>query len=528
MATLYKCPNIGNCDKADRGETISIATGAPAKCPECGANLILAKGANVGGGAGGNGLAFAVLGGLLLLLIAGGVYWFISHDQSKPFPAMPPEPPRVLPAVPPTPPPPPTAQTLLHFHGSNTIGSKLLPALAEAFLKQEGYTNIHKVPGAKEEESFIVGERNGQIEQIEIQAHGSGTAFKDLKDGLCDIGMSSRKIKAEERQALLPTLGDLTSNASEHVLALDGIALIVHPSNPIKTLSVTQVADIFSGTLTDWSQLGGRAGTIAIYARDDKSGTYDFFKEAVLKAHGKTLAANAQRFEDSGKLSESVSSDPAGIGFIGLNYIGSNKVIALSDTGVEARKPSLLTIKTEDYMLSRRLFLYTAEKPSNPNVFKFIEFAVGAAAQPVVASTGLVNLDVTPVASDPNDARNQSARWRELTRGAIEIPTRFRFRTGSDDLDTRANRDIGRIVGVLSQPQYQNKKVILIGFADSSGSPSANVTLSRSRAEIVRRELAPEGLAFSQVVGLGAEAFVAPNDTPENKEKNRRVEVWLK
>jgi phosphate transport system substrate-binding protein len=248
----------------------------------------------------------------------------------------------------------------------------------------------------------------------------------------------------------------------------------------------------------------------------------------VLKKHGKTLTANAQRFEDSGKLSGSVSSDPAGIGFIGLNYIGSNKVIALSDTGVEARKPSLLTIKTEDYMLSRRLFLYTAEKPSNPNVFKFIEFAVGSAAQPVVASTGLVNLDVTPIASDPNDARNQSTRWRELTRGAIEIPTRFRFRTGGDDLDTRANRDIGRIVGVLSQPQYQNKKVILIGFADSSGSPSANVTLSRSRAEIVRRELAPEGLAFSQVVGLGAEAFVAPNDTPENKEKNRRVEVWLK
>jgi phosphate transport system substrate-binding protein len=144
------------------------------------------------------------------------------------------------------------------------------------------------VPGAKEEESFIVGERSGVENQIEIQAHGSKTAFEDLKSGLCDIGMASRPIKPEERQALLPTLGDLTSNASEHVLALDGIALIVHPSNPIKTLSVAQVADIFSGTLTDWSQLGGRAVTIAIYARDEKSGTWDFFNEAVLKKHGKT------------------------------------------------------------------------------------------------------------------------------------------------------------------------------------------------------------------------------------------------
>jgi phosphate transport system substrate-binding protein len=421
------------------------------------------------------------------------------------------------------------AQNLLRFHGSNTIGGKLLPALADAFLKQEGYTNIHKAPGVKDEESFIVGEKNGEERQIEIHAHGSKTAFDDLKSGLCDIGMSSRKIKPEEQQGILPLLGDLTSNASEHVIALDGIAIIVHRSNPIKMLSIAQVADIFSGTLTDWSKLGGTPGTITLYARDDKSGTYDFFKEAVLKAHGKTtLAANAQRIEDSNKLSNAVADDPAGIGFIGLNYIGSNKVIALSDTGVEARKPSLLTIKTEDYMLSRRLYLYTAEKPSNPNVYKFIEFAEGSAAQPIVASAGLVNLDVTPVASDPNDARNQSSRWRSLTKDAAEIATRFRFRTGVDDLDTRANRDIGRIVGVLSQPQYQNKKVILIGFADSSGSPSANVKLSQSRAEIVRKELAPEGLEFSQVIGLGAEAFVAPNDTPENKEKNRRVEVWVK
>jgi phosphate transport system substrate-binding protein len=522
MATFYKCPNIGNCNKADQGENIPIPAGVPAKCPDCQANLILAKGTKPPGN------NVAILGGIvLILLLIGAAAWFFLKDKdSTPNPA--PVPVTVSASAAKPPPVPAAAQNLLRFHGSNTIGGKLLPALAEAFLKQEGYTNIHKVSGPKDEESFIVGEKNGEERQIEIQAHGSKTAFDDLKSGLCDIGMSSRKIKAEEQRGILPLLGDLTSNASEHVIALDGIALIVHPSNPIKMLSIAQVADIFSGTLTDWSKLGGPPGTITLYARDDKSGTYDFFKEAVFKMHGKTLAASAQRFEDSNKLSGAVTDDPAGIGFIGLNYIGSNKVIALSDTGVEARKPSLLTIKTEDYLLSRRLYLYTAEKPSNPNVYKFIEFAEGSAAQSVVASTGLVNLDVTPVAADANDARNQSGRWRSLTKDAAEIATRFRFRTGGDDLDTRANRDIGRIVGVLSQPQYQNKKIILIGFADSSGSPSANVKLSQSRAEIVRKELAPEGLEFSQVIGLGAEAFVAPNDTPENKERNRRVEVWVK
>ena len=550
MATLYKCPNIGNCDKADKGEIIPIPTGVPTQCPECKANLILVKGARSGGS---NNVDsnFAILGGIvfILLLIGIGVwhFWPSTHDckltetldaatntcvASKLSCTLP----EVLNPVTNScqiPPPPPLIETLLRFHGSNTIGGKLLPALAEAFMKQEGYANVHKMPGPKEDESFIVGEQRGAKKQIEIQAHGSKTAFEDLKAGLCDIGMASRKIKAEEQQSLLPLLGDLTSNASEHVLALDGIALIVHPSNPIRTLTIAQVADIFSGTLTDWSQVGGKAGTIAVYARDDKSGTYDFFKDAVLKTHGKSLAANAQRFEDSTKLSDSVSGDPAGIGFIGLNYIGANKVIALADNGVEALKPSMLTVKTEDYMLSRRLFLYTAEKPTNPLVSKFIEFAVSAEAQPVVEKIGLVNMDLTPIRrtleEQKNDPRSKSSRWRSLTAQATdEIPTRFRFRTGSSELDTRANRDIGRIVGILEQQKYQGKSLILIGFADGSGPHPLNCRLSQDRAEIVRRELAEEGLNINQVVGLCEEAPVAPNDTPENKEKNRRVEVWVK
>ena len=516
MATLYKCPNFGSCDKADQGEIISIATGAPEKCPECDTSLIFAKGTKTA-----NNNA-AILGGILFIsLLLGGIAWFILNTSIPPTPI-----PVVSESIPT---PLPTVTTLLRFHGSNTIGGKLLPALAEAFLKQEGYTQVHKEDGAKEDESFIIGERGGKSEQIEIQAHGTKTAFEDLQSGLCDIGMASQKINQEERDRLLPILGDLTSSASEHVLALDGIAIIIHPSNPVRTLTLSQLADIFSGTITDWSQVGGRAGTIGIYARDDKSGTYGFFRDAVLKTHNTNLSAHAQRFDDSAKLSESVGSDTAGIGFIGLNYVGANKVIGLADNGVEALKPNLLTIKTEDYMLSRRLYLYTAEKPSNPNVFKFIEFAVGATAQPVVASTGLANLDVTPLLmTESNDLRKQSTRWKKLTAAAVEIPTRFRFHTNSDELDNRANRDIGRIVYLLTQSAYQGKEVVLIGFADNVGSPDLNKILAQKRADIVKNVLAEEGITVRDAEGIGAEAFVAPNDTDENRQKNRRVEIWVK
>lgn len=572
MATDYKCPNLGNCGKADTGDRIRLPDGSPATCPECGSRLIPAP-----GGTGGSGKPWWVLGAVLALLAAGLGAWYLSQPEGcepplvrnrvsnaceapPPAPCPPPAvrdpttntcqtppspepicpPPEVLdPATmtckaPPPPKPAAAAETLLRVHGSNTIGGKLLPALAEAFLRQEGYANVHRVDGAKEDEGSIVGERNGVLKQIAIQAHGSKTAFSGLQSGLADIGMSSRAIKKEERQTLLPTLGDLTSNASEHVLALDGIAVIVHPSNPVKSLTLAQLADIFSGTITNWSQVGGRAGTIAVNARDNKSGTWDFFNEAVLMKRDKTLAANAQRFEDSRKLSESVGSDPLGIGFIGLNYVGSNKVVALADTGVDARRPTLNTVRTEDYLLARRLYLYTAESPSNPNVFAFIEFALSDAGQSVVEDTGLVTVALTvPPEGTPernsDDPRTKSAKWRELTdKATAEIATRFRFRTGTSELDTRANRDIGRVSGIMEKGQYRDRSLILIGFADAKGRHDLNCRLSQDRAEIVRTELVAEGLSVDKAVGLCEEAPVASNETPEGREKNRRVEVWVK
>ncbi|WP_295456293.1 phosphate ABC transporter substrate-binding/OmpA family protein [uncultured Thiodictyon sp.] len=590
MATRYQCPNRGKCGKADSGALIQSEDGSPAACPECGSKLAQPQGGGRGLFIGAGALMVLLLGVGILLgqtrtidCAAPGHWDFVSNScitprtqvctapqtvdaltnrcQAPTVAAAPScTPPAVLDpasnscqapkaaAAPhcnapesldpvtqrckaPAAPPAPVAATLLRFHGSNTIGGKLLPALAEAFLKAEGYTQVHRVPGAKDEEVFIVGERDGAQGQIAVEAHGSKTAFTDLKSGSSDIGMSSRPIKSEERQALLPTLGDLSANASEHVLALDGIAVIVHPANPVKTLTLVQLADIFSGTLTDWSQVGGTAGAIAVYARDHKSGTWDFFNEAVLVKHGKTLAGTAQRFEDSGKLSVSVGADPLGIGFIGLNYVGTNKAIALADTGVEARRPSLNTVRTEDYLLSRRLFLYTAQTPANASVFKFIEFALSDAGQSVVSNTGLITValsEPTPAGDPGDDPRAKSVKWRELTaKAAAEIGTRFRFRPGTAELDTRAGRDIGRVAGLIASGKYQGRSLMLIGFTDTAGRRDQNCRLSQERAEIVRQELAVEGLRVARVAGLCDEAPVASNDTPEGRERNRRVEVWV-
>jgi phosphate transport system substrate-binding protein len=168
---------------------------------------------------------------------------------------------------------------ILRLSGSNTIGEGLAPALAEEFLKQQGAIHVRTLPGDRDDEVLVQGVLPGDRtpKTIEIHAHGSSIAFEDLANGRADIGMASRTIKSEE-VARLASLGDMTSPACEHILGLDGIAVIVSRKNPVQALAKDQIAQIFKGEIGNWQQVGGLDGAIHLYARDDKSGTYDTFK----------------------------------------------------------------------------------------------------------------------------------------------------------------------------------------------------------------------------------------------------------
>lgn len=191
-------------------------------------------------------------------------------------------------SAPPTPAPTPQLDSpvALRLHGSNTIGMELVPALCEEFLKFEGATSVQRKPGAKEDETDIeavLPNESTKPLKFEVQAHGSKTAFEDLAAGACDIGMASRPIKPDEaQQCARAGLGDMFSAACEKVLGSDGIAVFVNKSNPINALTKEQIANIFSGKITDWSQIGGNPGPVDPYAPDDKSGTFDTFKSLVL------------------------------------------------------------------------------------------------------------------------------------------------------------------------------------------------------------------------------------------------------
>lgn len=454
-------------------------------------------------------------------------------------------------------------QTILRLHGSNTIGANLGPELAERYLRWLGAESVRTVVGSDPVERTVEGvfPARGEALRIEVKAHGSSTGFKDLNAGNCDVAMSSRRIKDKEREMLM-RLGDMTSFENEYVIALDGIAVIVHKSNPLEKLTRKQIADVFAGRVTDWRDLGLPPGPIEVHARNDDSGTFDTFQSLVLGED--KLVATAIRHESNAELSDRVADTPLAIGFCGLPYINKSKELAVQDEGM-AITPSLFTVSTEDYPLSRRLYLYASLQEANVHVRQFLDYALDQEGQESVSKYGFVSLDISnsrssqhpaeppsrtvatsagsapPDVSTPAPTASEEAlqaldvpaadpkvmqAYRDGVRGGERLPINFRFQFGSFDLDNKALRDLER-VAELSRTAG-GKGIILVGFSDSVGDYDQNLGLSRRRAQTVADRLRALGVEVRDVIGAGEEAPVASNDDPVGRERNRRVEAWMR
>ncbi|NNB03146.1 substrate-binding domain-containing protein [Pseudomonas fragi] len=413
----------------------------------------------------------------------------------------------------------------LRIQGSNTIGANLGPALVSAMLAEQGLHDIHSVPVIPPNEHSIVGTTaQGQQIRVDVAAHGSGTGFTALAAGLADLVASSRPIKDRELVDLEP-LGDLKSPGAEQVIAIDGLAIILHPHNPLNQLNTEQLAQIFSGQISRWEQLGGTGGAIHLYARDDQSGTWETFKELVLNRNGQPLSSTAQRFESSEQLSDAVSHDPQAIGFIGLPYIREAKAVAIVDGASQPMLPLTSLIASEDYPLSRRLFLYLPPATNNPWAKALVAFTQSPQGQAIVGQNGFVAQSVQ--ADNVMPGAHMPEQYQALTREAQRLSVNFRFEEGSASLDNKARQDLLRVVDYLSAHGKLDKQVTLVGFGDAKDDPQRAQLLSRLRAMAVRRELVKSGVVLREIRGYGAQMPVAANTEDEGRLKNRRVEVWV-
>jgi phosphate transport system substrate-binding protein len=413
---------------------------------------------------------------------------------------------------------------LLRIHGSNTVGAQLAPMLVAGLFESQGFSSVRITPaGVENEQRVSAVDGSGRTLHALVAAHGTGTGFSGLKDGVADLAAASRPIK-ESEQAALSGLGDLRSPAAEQVIAIDGLAIIVNPDNPVTSLSVEQVARLFAGEVVSWKAFGGRDIPVELHARDDQSGTYDTFKELVLGAQGKTLTPGAVRYESNDQLSQTVSSRPGAIGFVGLASVGSARALAIADGESQAMLPSPALVATEDYPLSRRLFLYAAPAQQTAWTRAFLDYAHSAAGQAIVTKSGYIGQAVEAITVSPDQSMPQP--YQDLARQAQRLTVNFRFAEGSAQLDNKARRDVARVIEYLQGADKAMNAAVLVGFGDARGDSSRTTLLSKLRAMAVRRELAKGGILVREISGLGDELPVASN-TMSGRAKNRRVEVWV-
>ncbi len=245
-------------------------------------------------------------------------------------------------------------------------------------LQLEGSTTVGPLGDAFAEEMS----KDGSC-SITVKKTGSGDGVAALIDGRCNIAMSSRFLKPEEFEKAVAN----KVYPVAHTIAMDGVCIVVHPSNPVKELTTAQVADIYMGKITNWKALGGPDMPIVAISRDTSSGTYEVFHEKVMKKQN--MAAGVEYVNGNPQAHARVKTTSGAIGYVGLGFIDSN-VKALKINGI---MPTKKTIAQGTYPVSRPLFLFTNGYPELGSLtHAYCNFYLSEDGQSIVEAKGFVAL----------------------------------------------------------------------------------------------------------------------------------------
>lgn len=430
--------------------------------------------------------------------------------------------------------------------GSNPMAERLLPALVEGYASDVlGMRSLRELGAAENEFVLrILDDKGAELVALDVAAHGTQSGLEALAAGEASIALASRQMAAGE--AGLP---DLRDGERELILALGGVVVVVNPENTVGVLDYDTLAAVFAGRVTNWAELGGPDQPVRLFIPPPGSGTRALFEQAVMKRSGATFAAAAETVEDLAELSDLVSIEPGAVGITAFADIRASRAVAIRlPCGIVSR-PTRFALKAEEYPLSRRLYAYLAKPPAElpSHARRLLDYALSDAAQPVIRGAGFVDRAIESQGLEAEGARIASSiispeefsldlmreMLRELSR-AERLSVTFRFRRGSSRLDARSAAEAERFARLLAAGRFAGNEVLLVGFADSVGEFAGNRDLAQRRAERVLEALkaaVPEGALDGVPILVKSYGELTPvgcDDTPEGRELNRRVEVWIR
>lgn len=434
---------------------------------------------------------------------------------------------------------------VLTLDSAPPLDRELIPSLIRAYAGHMGGSAKQMIGAATDETRFKLIDRHGlDMAEINVRRRGSDHVFAALRGGEAAIGATTRtQTPAELAQIGAPAQRTAFTD-NEHVLGLDGLAVIVPPSSPAKRLAASQLARIFSGEIRDWKAVGLPPGPITVYAGGER--TVEALA-AIARPGGLALSPAATRIADEAALSDAVARDPGAIGITSLTQVRNARTLDIELACGLVARPTEFAIKAEEYPLGRRLYVYSNGKPKEPMAQELIRFAASRPGQQAVRDGGLIDQAVAAEAAESEKERLARAaasgrnaatlalgrRFAAEVEKAHRLSLTFRFALNSSELDAKARGDIQRLAELLKTPELKGRTIMLIGFTDAPGKPQFNAALSQKRADEIRsavlKELAsPETARRVVARGFGPAAPVACNGGDAGQFRNRRVEVWIR
>ncbi len=427
--------------------------------------------------------------------------------------------------------------------GAEELGRDLMPGVLSAYAASLGGTLSGPATVSPTAAQYSVMSGSGdRLFTVELRSNDSSAGMQALIDGDAQAAMSLRAATSDEISELAgQKRGDLRSLSQEYIIGVDSLVLVVSPRLPLEALSLDQIGNIYSGAVTNWSEVGGPDVPITALAREDGSAPRELFDAFIFGGQDR-LTPSAIVLDSARDVASWVASEPDSIGYVSVDNIRAAKPIDLIlNCGLEVSTSPFQT-KAEEYSLGRRIRLYTDNAPKNEYLQGLLDFAISAEADAAFEAAGYVGsgIDVDGEAlrtrmdhPDRDSDPVEMASMAQQLNGASRLSMTFRFEAGSPRLDNKALGDMRRLVDFLAQPENSGREVIFAGFADALGASGFNTTLSRDRAFAVLdqfRAMAGGRLGGIELsaTGFGEIAPVDCNDTVQGRSTNRRVEVWIR
>ncbi|KIC10322.1 cell envelope biogenesis protein OmpA [Leisingera sp. ANG-M1] len=432
--------------------------------------------------------------------------------------------------------------------GSSSMSEVLLPALIEGFALRNGYqTRREALPEGNFSHVLLRGQTPAARFTFIVSKTDAGLAA--LLADEADVAMALREIRPAEREAARAAgLGDLTAPGRSRVLALDAFVPVVAPSNPVREISLPQLARVLSGEITNWQELGGPDAPVSLHLPAAGSGLAQAVEDKLMAPFGSGFPAAARRHARSSALARQVLVDPFAIGIASYAEKGAARMLTLTGPCGFALKASRRAVKTEDYPLTVPMFLYLPARRLPKVARDFMAYVRGPAAQAVIRRAGFVDQapELIPVSRQGSRLANAvlaaegKAGLDELQRlvtalnGLQRLTVSFRFEPGSARPDAQSRSNIEQLARALEAGAYDAKELVFAGFSDGVGAAEGNRKIALKRAGAVQDAVikAAETADISRVKirteGFGEALPMACDDSAWGRQINRRVEVWVR